>query len=164
MSPNIFLKSMKSIQNNCYTYSHLISQKLENRAGRWRTTRYSQIFLKICFSLFSTFQFLFFKGSLKENYVAHQNYVTQETIGSSRPEVFLWKVVLKIRSKFTVEHPYRSAISIKLLGFLKGLVTHNDILKIYRTITIKIYFQNILKSFLKYFRNKHFSKEKSRFM
>ena len=34
---------------------------------------------------------------------------------SSRPEVFLVKGVLKICSKFTGEHPYRSAISIKLL-------------------------------------------------
>ena len=83
-------------------------------------------------------------------------------IRSSRPEVFLGESVLKICSKFTGGHPYRSAISIKLLGVLKGLVTHNDILKIHRTITIKIYFQNILKSFLKYFRNKHFSKQKSR--
>ena len=35
----------------------------------------------------------------------------------------------------------------------KGFVTHNDILK-------KIYFQNILKLLLKYFRNKRFSKQK----
>ena len=34
---------------------------------------------------------------------------------SSRSEVFLGKGVLKIWSKFTGEHPYRSAISIKLL-------------------------------------------------
>ena len=33
---------------------------------------------------------------------------------SSHPEVFLWKGVLKICSKFTGEHPCRSAISIKL--------------------------------------------------
>ena len=33
---------------------------------------------------------------------------------SSHPEVFLTKGVLKICSKFTGEHPYRSAISIKL--------------------------------------------------
>ena len=33
---------------------------------------------------------------------------------SSRPEVFLRKGVLKICSKFTGEHPYRSVISIKL--------------------------------------------------
>ena len=33
---------------------------------------------------------------------------------NSHPEVFLGKGVLKICSKFTVEHPYRSAISIKL--------------------------------------------------
>ena len=34
---------------------------------------------------------------------------------SRRPEVFLGKGVLKICSKFTGEHPCRSAISIKLL-------------------------------------------------
>ena len=34
---------------------------------------------------------------------------------SSHSEVFLEKGVLKICSKFTGEHPYRSAISIKLL-------------------------------------------------
>ena len=33
---------------------------------------------------------------------------------SSRSEVFLGKAVLKICSKFTGEHPYRSVISIKL--------------------------------------------------
>ena len=33
---------------------------------------------------------------------------------SSRPDVFLGKGVLKICSKFTGEHPCRSAISIKL--------------------------------------------------
>ena len=37
------------------------------------------------------------------------------TFRSSRPEVFLTKGVLKIYSKFTGEHPCRSAISIKLL-------------------------------------------------
>ena len=34
---------------------------------------------------------------------------------SSRPQVFLVKVVLKICSKFTGEHPFQSVISIKLL-------------------------------------------------
>ena len=36
-------------------------------------------------------------------------------VRSSRPEVFLRKGVLKICSKFTGEHPCRTAISIKLL-------------------------------------------------
>ena len=36
------------------------------------------------------------------------------TIRSSHPEVFLRKCVLKIYSKFTGEHPCRSAISTKL--------------------------------------------------
>ena len=34
---------------------------------------------------------------------------------SSPPEIFPWKDVLKICSKFTKEHPYRSVISIKML-------------------------------------------------
>ena len=36
------------------------------------------------------------------------------TFRSSRPEVFVRKVVLEIRRKFTGEHPYRSVISVKL--------------------------------------------------
>ena len=36
--------------------------------------------------------------------------------GSSHPEVFLRKGVLKIGNKFTGEHPCRSAISMKLLS------------------------------------------------
>ena len=39
---------------------------------------------------------------------------------SIHPEVFLGKGVLKIYSKFTVEHPWRSLISIKLISFLFG--------------------------------------------
>ena len=36
---------------------------------------------------------------------------------SSPPEVFLGKGVLKVRTKFTEEHTWRSVISIKLLDF-----------------------------------------------
>ena len=36
-------------------------------------------------------------------------------VRSSQPEVFLGKYVLKICSKFTGEHPCKSAISVKLL-------------------------------------------------
>ena len=44
---------------------------------------------------------------------------------SSRPEVFLRKGVLKICSKFTGEHPCRSAISIKLLcNFIEIVPRH----------------------------------------
>ena len=38
-----------------------------------------------------------------------------ESLWSSHPEVFFGKGTLKICSKFTGEHPWRSAISIKLL-------------------------------------------------
>ena len=41
-----------------------------------------------------------------------------EFFRSSRPEVFLEKDVLKICSRFTGEHPCRSAISIKLQATL----------------------------------------------
>ena len=45
--------------------------------------------------------------------------------GSSRPEVFLRKGVLKICSKFTGEHPCRSVISIKLLcNFIEITLRH----------------------------------------
>ena len=41
------------------------------------------------------------------------------------PEVFLGKGVLKICSKFTGEHPYRRAISIKLLwNFIETALRH----------------------------------------
>ena len=44
---------------------------------------------------------------------------------SSRPEVFLRKSALKICSKFTGEHPCRSAVSIKLLcNFIKIVLRH----------------------------------------
>ena len=49
--------------------------------------------------------------------------------GSSRPEVFLGKGVLKICSKFTGEHPCRSTISITLQSHsfsLKKAVTSTD--------------------------------------
>ena len=45
--------------------------------------------------------------------------------GSNPPEMFLGKGVLKICSKFTGEHPCRSAISIKLQStFIKTALQH----------------------------------------
>ena len=41
-------------------------------------------------------------------------FIINDIYRSSHPEVFLEKVVLKICSKFTGEHPCRSVISIKL--------------------------------------------------
>ena len=43
---------------------------------------------------------------------------------SSSPEVFLWKGVLKIRSKFMGEHPWWSVISIRLLCFFIEITLH----------------------------------------
>ena len=42
-------------------------------------------------------------------------------VRSSRPEVFLGKGVQKICSKFTIEHPWQSAISIKLQSNFIGI-------------------------------------------
>ena len=58
--------------------------------------------------------------------------------GSSHPEVFLGKGVLKIYSKFTGEHPCRSVISKKLLcNFTKITLRHGcspvNLLHIFRT-------------------------------
>ena len=63
-------------------------------------------------------------------------------IRSSRPEVFLGKGVLKIYSKFTGEHPCRSAISIKLLcNFVEMALLHGcslvNLLHIFRTSFLK---------------------------
>ena len=57
---------------------------------------------------------------------------------SSHPGVFLGKGVLKIYSKFTGEHPYRSTISIKLLSnFIEIALRHGffplNLLHIFRT-------------------------------
>ena len=46
------------------------------------------------------------------------NWVYHGTDRSSLPEVFIGKVVLKICSKFTGDHPCRSVISIKLFATL----------------------------------------------
>ena len=47
---------------------------------------------------------------------------------SSHPEMFIGKGVLKIRSKFTTEHPCGSAISIKLLcNFIEIKLWHGCI-------------------------------------
>ena len=51
--------------------------------------------------------------------------VSGSTIRNSQPEVFLKKGFLKIFSKFTEEHPYRSEISIKLLcNFIEIALRH----------------------------------------
>ena len=57
---------------------------------------------------------------LKRQAIRH---VLQDSVGhiprSSLPEVFLVKSVLKICSKFTVKHPCRGMISIKLQSILR---------------------------------------------
>ena len=55
-------------------------------------------------------------------------------IRCSHPEVFQGKHVLKICSKFTGEHPYRSAISIKLLQHGRSPV---NFLHVFRTAFLK---------------------------
>ena len=61
-----------------------------------------------------------------------------ESHRSSYPEVFLWKSVLKICSKFTRENPCRNVISIKLLcNFIEIALRHGfssvNLLHIFRT-------------------------------
>ena len=61
---------------------------------------------------------------------------------SSHSEVFLGKVVLKICSKFTGEHPCQSAVSIKLQSnFIEITLRHGcspvNLLHIFRTPFLK---------------------------
>ena len=62
----------------------------------------------------------------------------KSTCRSSRPDVFLEKGVLKIRDKFTGEHPCRSTISIKLQSNFIGITLRHgcfpvNVLHIFRT-------------------------------
>ena len=70
------------------------------------------------------------------------SFSTTLTVRSSHLEVFLVKGVLKICSKFTGEHPYRSAISIKLQSkFIEITLWHRcspvNLLHIFRTPFLK---------------------------
>ena len=82
---------------------------------------------------------------------------------SSRTKVFLGKDVLKICSKFTGEHPWRSVISIKLQSnFIEIALRHGyypvNLLHIFRThfpkntpgwLLLKLTFKCYATSFLK---------------
>ena len=68
---------------------------------------------------------------------------------SSHPEVFLEKGVLKICSKFTIEHPCRSTISIKLQSnFIEITLRHGcspvNLLHIFMTLFFKNTFEWLL--------------------
>ena len=73
------------------------------------------------------------------------NFVLSEFVNqmrSSHAEVFLGKIVLKICRKFTGEHPFRSAISIKLQSnFTENTLRHGfspvNMLHIFRTTFLK---------------------------
>ena len=67
----------------------------------------------------------------------------------SHPEVFLEKGVLKICSKFTIEHPCRSTISIKLQSnFIEVTLRHGcspvNLLHIFTTLFFKNTFEWLL--------------------
>ena len=64
--------------------------------------------------------------------------IPEDSTGSSPPEVFLGKGILKIYSKFTGEHPCQSVISIKLQSsFIEIALRHGyypiNLLHIFRT-------------------------------
>ena len=85
------------------------------------------------------------------------------TSTSSRPEVFLRKGVLKMYSKFTGEHPCRSAISIKLFcNFIEISLRYGcspvNLLHIFRTSFPKNTSEWLLLVFRIYPLKFHFSK------
>ena len=80
------------------------------------------------------------------------NFLT--SFSSSHPEVFLGKGVLKICSKFTGEHPWQSAISIKLFcNIIEITLQHGyspvNLLHIFRTPFLKNTSGRLLLIFLK---------------
>ena len=77
---------------------------------------------------------------------------------SSRPEVLLGKVFLKIYSKFVGEHPCRSAISIKVQSnFIEITIRHEcspvNWLHIFRTSFLKNTYGRLLLSLFTYLEN-----------
>ena len=81
--------------------------------------------------------------SLKHHFNNYNNFKSHFVqLRSSSQEVFLGKVVLKVCSKCTGEHPCRSAISIKLLcNFIEITFRHGcspvNLLHIFRTPFLK---------------------------
>ena len=72
-------------------------------------------------------------------------------VRSSPPGMFLQKVVLKIRSKFTGEHPCQSAFSIKLQSSFIEIKLRNgcspvNLLHVFRRAFPKITFGGLLLS------------------
>ena len=99
------------------------------------------------------FLFKTWKIFKKSNFQKHWKYTSNSSISfctwnrtfiyrRSHPEVFLGKGILKIWSKFTGEHPCRSAISIKLQSdFIEIALWHGcslvNLLHIFRTPLLK---------------------------
>ena len=82
------------------------------------------------------------QGAGRAHFTFGQILPTISLFRSSHPEVFLIKGVLKIYSKFTGEHPWRSVISIKLQSnFIEITLWHEcspvNLLYIFRTPFIK---------------------------
>ena len=83
---------------------------------------------------------------------------------SSHPEVFLGKGVLKICSKYTGEHPCRSAISIQLLcSFIETALRYGcseNLLHVFRTPFLEKTSEGLLLYFVyKNFLRLHFSQD-----
>ena len=106
------------------------------------------IWRQIVFLFGYYFSFLFSEGNtvIWQKHIAILNIISIHLLTkvhivmfkSSPPEVFPGKGVLKIRSKFTREHPCRSAISIKLLcNLIEITLRHGcsltNLLHIFRT-------------------------------
>ena len=106
------------------------------------------IWRQIVFLFGYYFSFLFSEGNtvIWQKHIAILNIISIHLLTkvhvamfkSSPPEVFPRKGVLKIRSKFTREHPCRSAISIKLLcNLIEITLRHGcsliNLLHIFRT-------------------------------
>ena len=96
---------------------------------------------------------------LNTEYDQRRNQVSLKlpSLRSSHPEVFLGKGVLKICSKFLVEYPCQSAISIKLLCNFIGIALRHEcspesLLHIFRTpFPRNTYGRLLLESFCIFF-------------
>ena len=93
----------------------------------WVLDNCSVLKFQIKHDVYQTMQGMYFKMSWMSSVVG-----SLVTAVSSPPEVFLGKSVLKICSKFTEEHPSRSAVSINMLcNFIEITIQHGCIFSEY---------------------------------
>ena len=100
--------------------SHVITL-VRNLQGRNQSLLRIHIHMYVIYVYIYIYVYIFEQKPSKAILLDHlETFFILSIFRSGRPEVFIGKSVLKICSKFTGEHPYRSVISVNLqTNFIK---------------------------------------------